>query len=149
MSFSGGPLCEASTSTLDTIIDIDSQYFPFPWSSDQWKTAQSTNNYHLFYHDNLGCFSLFQVSLEDRFAHLLKIVVSKELRRSGIGVELLSVSEEALRKKGVSSIYLEVEVSNTSAQSLYIKSNYKKIHTKKKFYSNGADAHIMEKHLNA
>jgi ribosomal-protein-alanine N-acetyltransferase len=141
------PLKDVDNLTLESIADFDSKYFPFPWSLSQWVKASETNNYLLFMSKCLSSFCLFQVSLEDNFSHLLKIIVLPTARSSGHGLRLLSFSEDALRHMGVEKSYLEVDTSNESAKSLYLKSNYKIIHTKRKFYSNGADAHIMEKSL--
>ena len=147
MNFTTQLLSDLSSDDLKSIQLIDSVNFPFPWTLEHWQLASETNNYRIFMGEDLSCFSLFQVSIEDEFSHLLKIIVIPVKRSVGLGEALLDYSEVALRNLGVTRSYLEVDTLNEPAKRLYLKSNYKVIHTKAKFYSNGADAHIMEKSL--
>jgi len=80
-------------------------------------------------------------------AHLTTIGVAPEHRRRQIGKRLLTHVEEALRRRKVSTIVLEVRVSNTSAQDLYRDSGYAVVQRLAKYYNNGEDCFLMIKAL--
>jgi ribosomal-protein-alanine N-acetyltransferase len=83
----------------------------------------------------------------DGAGHLTTIGVAPEHRRRGIGVMLLSHLEEALKAKGVSTIVLEVRVSNISAQRLYNSLGYSVVQHLTSYYNNGEDGYLMVKPL--
>ena len=133
------------SSKFKKIVALDRNYFPFPWTERKWDGLTDFNYFHLFYDDEVGCFALFQLFSEDRYAHLLKIIVGPELRRGGVASHLLGYCCDRLLAMGLGRCVLEVEEGNEAANALYIKDGFKLIHKQKSFYSNGATAHIMEK----
>jgi ribosomal-protein-alanine N-acetyltransferase len=56
---------------------------------------------------------------EDGAGHLTTIGVAPEHRRRGIAENLLTHIEEAMRKRRINTVMLEVRVSNEAAQNLY------------------------------
>ena len=90
---------------------------------------------------------VFVLVNEDGSAHLTTIGVAPEHRRRQIGKRLLTHLEEALRRRNVTTIVLEVRVSNTSAQSLYRDSGYTVVQRLAKYYNNGEDCFLMIKAL--
>jgi len=72
-------------------------------------------------------------------------------RKKGIGLQLLSVAEEHLRKKGIQKIRLEVSISNNVAIKLYEHAGFQKIMLLKKYYhydhEDSRDAYRMVKEL--
>lgn len=83
----------------------------------------------------------------DGAGHLTTVGVAPEHRRRGLGVMLLSHLEDALKAKGVSTIVLEVRVSNISAQRLYNSLGYSVVQHLKAYYNNGEDGYLMVKPL--
>ena len=83
----------------------------------------------------------------DGSAHLTTIGVAPEHRRRALAKRLLSHLETALRTRGTSTIALEVRVSNTSAQSLYIDAGYSVVQRLAKYYNNGEDCYLMVKSI--
>lgn len=74
---------------------------------------------------------------------ILSVVVKEEYKRKGVATLLL---EYIFKLDNVSKIMLEVRKSNTIAQTLYEKLDFKKIHTRENYYSeNHEDAYIYEK----
>jgi len=140
-------LKDISPTDLDLIKKIDNDHFPFPWKETNWHNSAENSNYLCFYDPKCRGFAIYLLSPLEKLAHLLKVVTSPESRGMGIAASILNASYSHFRMLGVERCMLEVEVSNTSAIGLYLKQGYNKIHLQKKFYSNGADAHIMEKHL--
>jgi ribosomal protein S18 acetylase RimI-like enzyme len=72
-------------------------------------------------------------------------------RKKGIGLRLLSVAEEHLRKKGIHKIRLEVSTANNAAIKLYEHAGFQKIMLLKKYYhydhEGSRDAYRMVREL--
>lgn len=88
-------------------------------------------------------FALFKISPLEELAHLLKILVVPQKRREKLGAALLQDSLEGLKGHQVSKFYLEVEVGNLPAISLYERFGFAKIHQISNFYGQSKDALIM------
>lgn len=83
----------------------------------------------------------------DGAGHLTTIGVAPEHRRRGLGLLLLSHLECVLKDKGVTTMALEVRISNTSAQKLYNSAGYSVVQRLTDYYSNGEDGYLMVKPL--
>ncbi len=76
--------------------------------------------------------------------HITNIVTAKKFRRQNIGSILLSnLIQMAKAENGITSITLEVNSNNISAQKLYEKFGFKVVGLRKKYYNNTDDAIIM------
>lgn len=126
---------------------MDQNEFPHPWSETAWMDwLLSTNEiFFLLLFENKGLcgFILANLSGADSFAHLLKIVVTKDKKRQGYGKELLFRLEEKMKKGSIKTLFLEVEENNAGAVAFYRQRGFKEIHYKKSFYASGANAFIM------
>jgi ribosomal-protein-alanine N-acetyltransferase len=142
---------QISAGKINAISAIDLKYFPTPWDRDSWNALFQG-------HDRMLClasiseevvgFTLFDFSVVDSFAHLLKILTLPAYQKQGLGGELLKFSLEVLEtEKKIEHFFLEVEHANCSAVSLYKKCGFEVIHTKKDFYGNAKDAFVMTKNL--
>lgn len=83
----------------------------------------------------------------DGAGHLTTIGVAPEHRRRGLGLRLLTHLESVLKEKGVTTMALEVRISNTSAQKLYNAAGYAVVQRLSDYYSNGEDGYLMVKPL--
>ena len=81
------------------------------------------------------------------FGHITTIGVAPEHRQRGLAARLLRHTEESLRKREVSSVILEVRVSNIAAQNLYRNCGYTITQRVSQYYTNGEDSFIMVKPL--
>lgn len=79
--------------------------------------------------------------------HITTIGIAPEHRRRGLAEKLLIHCEEALRKREIATVSLEVRVSNIAAQSLYRGLNYATVQRLNGYYNNGEDAFLMVKSL--
>ena len=147
MIFKTLALSDLDVSSLNKIISLDSRFFPNPWSDSQWRTAANHDYYQIFFDESFDVYSLYQIHALDHMAHLLKILVDPRVRTKGIGNKLLKSNLCTLSQLGVQRVILEVDTENDAANALYNKNGFKKLHCKKKFYSNGHDAYVLEKHL--
>lgn len=90
---------------------------------------------------------IFIMRAHDDSGHITTLGVAPEHRRRGLAKRLLDHAEDSLRKKGFSSVALEVRVSNTAAQELYLQSDYVVVQTLKSYYNDGEDGYLMMKAL--
>lgn len=90
---------------------------------------------------------IFLMMAQDGSAHVTTIGVAPEHRRRGLAKRLLLHSERALRIRGVSTLMLEVRVSNTTAQRLYKKLGFVTLQRLERYYNNGEDGFLMMKPL--
>lgn len=90
---------------------------------------------------------VFVMVNENGAAHLTTIGIAPEHRRRGLAERLLAHIEAALRQKNVSTVMLEVRVSNLAAQNLYREAGYTAVQRITSYYSNGEDCFLMMKSL--
>jgi ribosomal-protein-alanine N-acetyltransferase len=83
----------------------------------------------------------------DGAAHITTVGVAPEHRRRGIARRLIEATEVLLRNKSVSTVVLEVRVSNTAAQELYAQAGYSIVKRMTRYYHNGEDGYLMVKPL--
>jgi len=88
-------------------------------------------------------FAIWQAAGDE--CELLSIAVERAERGKGLAKTMMEYCCNELAKQGVQKFFLEVRESNIQAISLYKKLGYKKISERKKYYSNGEAAIIMQK----
>lgn len=79
--------------------------------------------------------------------HIITIDVVAEARRHKVGSALLGLAERQLQLWSCPVVQLETAVDNTSALAFYKRHRYHVIQTIPRYYSNGVDALLLEKHL--
>lgn len=80
-------------------------------------------------------------------AELLNFVIDEEHQHKGYGQKLLNHILEIAKEKEVLHITLEVRVDNTKAINFYQKNNFKTVSIRKRYYSDGTDAYLMQKEI--
>ena len=79
-------------------------------------------------------------------AEILEVAVSEDLRRCGLGSEIMDEVYDWCGKNGVSQIFLEVRESNFPARAYYKKYGFVENGIRKNYYRNPAeDAVLMSK----
>lgn len=84
-----------------------------------------------------------------RIGHIITIDVCAEVRQRGVGSALLEAVEARLRACNCACVRLETAVDNVPALSFYKRHGYTVIRSIPRYYSNGVDALLMEKHLHS
>ena len=82
-----------------------------------------------------------------RKGHMISVAVLPQHRGKGIGSELVRQAEATLIEKEAEEFFLEVRISNKSAQDLYSTLGFKQTRTIPFYYHNGEDATVMTKTL--
>lgn len=90
---------------------------------------------------------VFVLTDESGAGHITTIGIAPEHRRRGLANKLLRYAEEALRKRRVNTVMLEVRVGNIAAQNLYRKFDYSIAQRLLHYYNNGEDGFLMVKSL--
>ncbi|MBM3324969.1 MAG: ribosomal-protein-alanine N-acetyltransferase, partial [Calditrichaeota bacterium] len=81
--------------------------------------------------------------------HLVNIAVRADRRRGGIGNQLMDFLMKQAQTRHARAIYLEVRRSNEAAIAFYRRHGFTLLYERKRYYSNGEDAYIMECGLDA
>lgn len=72
----------------------------------------------------IGYISIIVNREDEQYAYIDDFCVKKEYRNLGVGTQLLQSAENFAQNIGIADIRLHVEIINTSAQNLYIKSGF-------------------------
>jgi ribosomal-protein-alanine N-acetyltransferase len=131
-----------------SLFKLDQNFFPTPWDLQSWQNLFSSEDRLLLLalSENIIIgFCLFNISKEDSFAHLLKILVHPNFRKKKIGNQLLSDALLKLTDLSCRELFLEVDEKNESAINLYKALGFLTIHRKKDFYGQNGHALIMTK----
>lgn len=130
----------------ESILEMDQKYFSRPWNRPAWEDLDWSN--HLLkawaVEETAVGFALFAHLPQDDVAHLLKIFMIPEYRGKGVTVLFWRELAFALEERGAKQVYLEVEASNKRAIGFYEKIGFKKLRTARGYYSDGADAVMMQ-----
>jgi ribosomal-protein-alanine N-acetyltransferase len=126
-------------------IEVDA-YGADHWNRDifysELDKEHSYNKVVLNDDDNPIAFLISSYLFEE--AELLSIAVSKKFRGQGISKLLIKDLIRYGKFNGIERIFLEVSEKNNIAKSLYSKLGFKKISTRKNYYSDGSSADIMK-----
>lgn len=96
-----------------------------------------------------GAMAGFVIGIMEEAAtgHITTVGVAPEHRRRHLAQRLLERAEEMFRKRGATTMRLEVRAVNTGAQKLYLRAGYSITQRLVKYYSNGGDGLLMVKSL--
>ncbi len=90
---------------------------------------------------------VFVMTNDDGTGHITTIGVAPEHRRRGLANKLLNHAENALRKRGINTVRLEVRASNAAAQNLYRQRGYSTVQKLENYYNNSENGFLMVKSL--
>jgi ribosomal-protein-alanine N-acetyltransferase len=88
-------------------------------------------------------FSTF-IGLNGSKGHVISIAVLPAHRKKGLGTKIMKYGMQKLIEQNVSTIYLEVRVSNVAAVEMYKKLGYYIKREFKHYYRDGESAFVME-----
>lgn len=138
---------EVSDSLLQMIIDLDQNFMGHPWTEKQWLETRDVGSSRfaicLFKNVIVG-FALISFDPFCETAHLYKIVTNNEFRRLGFAKSLIQFIIDELIYYASRSIVLDVDSSNLAAIKLYKSLNFKELHFRKNYYSDGGDSFLFE-----
>ena len=80
-------------------------------------------------------------------ADIDNVAVTEIYRRGGVGTAIMAELLKVARENGVKKVFLEVRVSNYVAMGLYLKSGFKGVYARTRYYPDGEDCLVMVKEL--
>ena len=125
----------------DWIEDMDQLSF-----GEAWGPLDATE--HLWASSRNG-FARWRVVEAAQEAELLRIAVDPSLRRGGHGRALLRHSEAQMARMGITTLHLEVRVSNKAARHLYEAEGWTSQGTRTAYYRDGEDAVLYVREITA
>ncbi len=139
---------------VSAVAEIEEKSFTTPWSSEAFEGSILQDNYKLIVavsddddKDILGYCCFYYVADE---AEIPNVCVREDMRGKGIGAEMLSGLMDIAKSMKISSIYLEVRMSNEPATRLYTKLGFVENGIRKGFYERPReDAIVMRYTVNA
>ncbi len=126
-----------SLADLPTVLEIEKECFPAPWSERIFKDVLDLDYYHFLtaiLDGEVAGYCGYIRSFET--ADIANIAVRGSLRRSGIGEKLLRKLMDDGYRAGVERFSLEVRASNTPAIALYEKLGYRQEGLRRGYYEN-------------
>lgn len=132
---------------LGSVIDLEARTYPTPWSEQVFRdeVGAPDRTYLKAVDDTgrlLGYGGLMVMAPE---AHVTTVVVDHRWRGAGIGKRLMLELVSEARRRGATSLTLEVRASNAAAQALYRRFGLAPVGVRKKYYVD-EDALIMWVH---
>lgn len=130
---------------LPRVHQLETLCFADPWDIDAYH-SELANPTAVYYTARLagqvvGFAGMWAVGDE---AHIVTLAVDPDYRRRGIARALLNALLARARLRVITSITLEVRVSNTAAQALYRSLGFTIVAHRRRYYpDNGEDAAIM------
>lgn len=138
---------EMTEADLDAVYIIEEETFSEPWSKASFldSLSDSNNCYLVVVLDGsiIGYCGYYGVIPE---AYICNVAIDKNHRRLGLGYKMLEELIKQAYSRGITSMTLEVRVSNRPAIELYKRLGFKQEGIRKDFYKNpDEDAIIMWK----
>lgn len=135
---------KAALENLDDITKIADASGLGHWTkTDYEKELENEDAFLLVAVQNQVTIGFVSARLITPAVELLNIAVQTELRKQGIGKRLLEVMLSAAKERGASECWLEVRASNGTAQSFYLKNNFKTVGTRPNYYANPLEDAVL------
>lgn len=141
-----GPLIREMRQTdLPRIAAIEREAYEFPWSSGIFRDCLLAGYTSLVteHRGEVVAYAIMSVAAGE--AHLLNLCVALNVRRAGLGAQLLETVMERARATGAERIHLEVRPSNDAAIALYIRHGFERVGVRKRYYraSSGSEDAVL------
>lgn len=134
----------ASLADVPSLAELERVCFSDPWTAAgiretiQYETARA---FVAEDQDQIVGYVMARISGEE--GEILDLAVRPELRRRGIGRQLLLSVWNALGSEGVRELYLEVRESNRAAIELYRGHGFRPVGLRPRYYRNPAEDAIV------
>ncbi|MBR2870557.1 MAG: ribosomal protein S18-alanine N-acetyltransferase [Clostridia bacterium] len=135
-----------SVELVDCIVQLQNSCFPDGWDKKMLLDGLNNGLLGIVAIDNDEILGFITYSKNIDFAEINDILVAPAFRRQGLAKQLLNRIELLLKEK-TQKIFLEVRESNFPAINLYKSAGFKQISVRKKYYSDGENALVMQKEL--
>jgi ribosomal-protein-alanine N-acetyltransferase len=135
---------------LQGVMHVEQSAYVSPWRLEDFYRELTMNQLaHYFVAEQNGEIVAFVgIWLMVDEVHITNIAVYQEHRGKKIGEQLLLFILDEAKRLGAVRTILEVRVSNSRAQNLYVKHRFRFVGLRRNYYhDNGEDAFLMERDL--
>lgn len=131
------------------ISEIEKECFPQePWSFRMLASSFETETFSgVLAEDGGEIIGYGGITVAADEADVANVAVTEPYRRSGVGTAIIDELVKIARGKGAKKMYLEVRVSNAAAMLLYLKTGFRGVYARTRYYSDGEDCLVMVKEL--
>lgn len=135
-------------SDINAIVSLELQTLGTSLGEDMLKNELNNDlSYIYVYEDNNEILGYISFVFDGEISEVLNFCVAINHQGKGIGTKLLEYCLNYFKTINAKTSILEVRESNIKAIGLYNKIGYKRISTRKNYYSNGENALVLEKIL--
>jgi ribosomal-protein-alanine N-acetyltransferase len=129
------PLARMQLNDLPEVQEIENDVYPFPWTTGNFLDSLYSGYETWVVREVAGRLAgYFLIMLAMDEAHLLNVTVRRDLQGHGLGRKLLDKVVAVARKKGATSVLLEVRPSNSRALMIYERYGFARIGRRKGYY---------------
>jgi [ribosomal protein S18]-alanine N-acetyltransferase len=131
-------------SDLPQVLEIEQASFPLPWKAEFFLKELHNPNGWSWVAEKEGTIVGYLCGwfVVDE-GEILRVAVHPSYRRCGFGKILLEEAMVIAGQRGVSTLHLEVRVSNRAAITLYQLRGFHEVGRRRRYYENGEDALLM------
>jgi len=140
----------ATVEDVDAVAGIEARSFSNPWQPQTFRSLISQGRAHILVAEGPGLgvvgYAVAWWVLDQ--GELANLAVTEGVQGRGVGSALLDRLLDDARAGGVKSLFLEVRLSNTRAQDLYLSRGFAQVAVRRDYYRNPReDARILVKRL--
>ncbi|MDG6240117.1 ribosomal protein S18-alanine N-acetyltransferase [Glaesserella parasuis] len=119
---------------FDRLFEIEQQAHLVPWAKGTLLNSQGERylNLKLSVENRIIAFAICQFVLDE--VTLFNIAVDPAYQGKGFGKQLLQALIAQLQQKQITTLWLEVRASNTTAQKLYFSLGFNEVTVRKNYY---------------
>ncbi len=129
---------------LDAIAALEKECFSDPWNRRMLADSFLSEGFHGVLLEEEGALIAYgAVRVVCDEAEIELVAVSEMYRRCGRGKTVMDDLLSIAKEHGAKRVFLEVRVSNASAQILYLKCGFRGLYCRTRYYPDGEDAIVM------
>lgn len=143
---SGMVIREMRPSDLDSVLDLEVEIFPSPWTDDMFvhELNKGASALYLVAERGARLLGYIGAQLFGNEVHITNMAVDPELRRQGLGSALLINLVRRGAAQGARWLTLEVREANHEARTFYRLFSFDEVGIRRGYYADsGEDAIIM------
>jgi [ribosomal protein S18]-alanine N-acetyltransferase len=131
---------------MPEVLNIESSSFEFPWSEDDFiRCLRQRNCIGMVAENNDKVVGFMIYELHKNQLRILNFAVRQELRRSGVGSQMIAKLVSKLSFQRRSRILLEVRETNLAAQKFFRGHGFRAVSVLRDYYHDTTeDAYIMQ-----
>lgn len=131
------------------IAEMEKECFPLePWSFQMLASSFDSENFcGVIAEDGGEILGYGGITLAVDTADIDNVAVAEPYRRSGVATAIIGELVRIAGERGAGKVFLEVRVSNYAAMGAYLKSGFKGVYARSRYYSDGEDCLVMVKEL--